>query len=858
MGALPDDPDAGGDGQAGPAERVGIVAPNMPVPVRSTESISRLSGSRPTGSVLLPFEGSRRRQHLLAAVVVFVPVLWLLWPALVRGQVLTADSFLYLYAPWRGYAPAGLDHFLNTILSDIPEYHYPWAAYVRASLHSGTVPIWNSYTLSGNPFFANSQTGLTSITDIPLWILPFNYAFGFVAALKLWLGAFGAYLLARELRLTFWPGIIAGVCYSQAAFNIVWLEHMTLVASSIWLPWAVLVLERLLRRPTLRWILAFAVITALIIDGGHPGTEIQMLAAAGVYAITRVMTMDGLTTSTRLRALAGVAAGAGIGALLMMFVVIPVIVSSQGTHGAAVRFGGGAREPLSGVRTLFFPDWWGRPSQRQYGGPVNYVERTLYDSVLGLLLAVLALTSRGRWRLKLPLLVMALLGPAVAYGVPVIHDAVVHLPLFASVQESRFTDSLPIGISMLAAFGMQAIVDREPRVGQRSALVFGGGVVVAAVAVLALNPSLHEMRTTLNHFRTGNNYSNPAVLALTSVGWWLIFLAGGGVVGTIAWRAPRLRSLLPSAVVLLIVLDLHHFASGLDPMGPPAKIIPPKPPAVAFLQRHAGYSRVFGVNGALVADYTMLYGLRDPGGLDPPQPTERYFNLWKVANQAQQTEFGLFLPSLTSAAVRVLNVLGTRYILVDPAVPLVHMPGLVVAYRGADATIYRSSHAAAPASVPSFVRRVSGARQALADVTSLSFDPRRDAVVEAIGASAGEGTVTVQNDVGATARLAADMHRGGLVVIDDAWAPGWTATVDGRRTRLLRVNDVMEGVDVPAGHHTIVLRYSIPGLISGLIMTGVGALLLVSGGGVLFVRRVRRRSAPPTGAHAAPPQRAIA
>jgi uncharacterized membrane protein YfhO len=58
--------------------------------------------------------------------------------------------------------------------------------------------------------------------------------------------------------------------------------------------------------------------------------------------------------------------------------------------------------------------------------------------------------------------------------------------------------------------------------------------------------------------------------------------------------------------------------------------------------------------------------------------------------------------------------------------------------------------------------------------------------------------------VGAALRM--HQHR----TLDDAWAPGWSVTVDGRPARALQADVVMRGVVVPAGEHEIVWRYRVP------------------------------------------------
>lgn len=47
----------------------------------------------------------------------------------------------------------------------------------------------------------------------------------------------------------------------------------------------------------------------------------------------------------------------------------------------------------------------------------------------------------------------------------------------------------------------------------------------------------------------------------------------------------------------------------------------------------------------------------------------------------------------------------------------------------------------------------------------------------------------------------------GILVVNDRYAPGWKARVDGRPAHVLRCNYVMRGVEIPAGHHHVVLSY---------------------------------------------------
>jgi uncharacterized membrane protein YfhO len=69
-------------------------------------------------------------------------------------------------------------------------------------------------------------------------------------------------------------------------------------------------------------------------------------------------------------------------------------------------------------------------------------------------------------------------------------------------------------------------------------------------------------------------------------------------------------------------------------------------------------------------------------------------------------------------------------------------------------------------------------------------------------------------------------RRAGVVVLTDAYDPGWEATLDGRPVSLLRANLAFRGVAVPPGEHVIAMRYRPAALRWGafLALTAVAGL----------------------------------
>jgi len=809
-----------------------------------------------------------------------------LWPALVGGRLLSPISLLDGFAPWERLTPHGAAAWSNGLLSDVPTADYPWRFLIRELLHSGTFPAWNPYVLGGIPLWSNPQTGLFSLFSLPLWILPLNYGIGVGAALKLWAAAFGTFLLVRELRLGFLPGLLAGICFSFSAIDIVWLTHETLPAVAALLPWMLWLVERIYRGGRIGPLLGLAAATAIGLGGGHPGMQVHVMAAAGMYALLRAAFLPRASAwGERLRPFGLAVGGLALGALLMGVMLVPEALSSQGTLGTAARAHGrgtlpGTQMPLTVIRTVLFPDWWGRPSSFEGGSTrpvtvlapgvavgVNYNERTLYAGAVGLLMALVGVVAPDRWRRKAPFAVLAVLGLAIPLHFPGLYQLVTHLPVFEQVQNQRLHFVWALALSVLAAFGLQALLERPA--GDRRRLAAGlAGLALAAFALVAVGQGAdaRAFARTAEHFLTGRDFRSPTVVALTSAVWYAILAVGVAAALLAARRWPQRRTWIAAGVVALAAVDMLHFAIGYQPMAPASKAIPPKTAAIAYLQRHRDDGRFLGIGQALPNDWALTYGLRDVRGYDPPAPSVRYYRLWRLA-EAEQLDWTPFeIESLSPVAMQVASVLGARYVIAPPGTDLPTtdgarslLPFMHTVYDGRDARVFENARALPRGMVAPRVQVVADEAAARTLLADPSFDPRGTAVVERADAAAAglgdatgsAGSATVADTSNAEVTVHARLARRGLVLLDDSFTSGWSVQVDGRPARALRVDDVMRGVLAPAGAHTIVWRYRVPGLGAGALLS---ALALLAAAGLALAPRVRGRwRRRPGGAARAPP-----
>ena len=69
--------------------------------------------------------------------------------------------------------------------------------------------------------------------------------------------------------------------------------------------------------------------------------------------------------------------------------------------------------------------------------------------------------------------------------------------------------------------------------------------------------------------------------------------------------------------------------------------------------------------------------------------------------------------------------------------------------------------------------------------------------------------------------LTVDLAEPSIVVLNDAYYPGWSAEIDGKRTDIMRANSLFRAIEVPQGTHVISFRYG-----PGILYWGAGISLL--------------------------------
>ncbi len=240
---------------------------------------------------------------------------------LIGGKVLSSADVLFVSASFQGEAPGDYEP-ANRLLMDPVLQFQPWLEFNRRMIRSGRLPLWNSYAGCGAPHLANGQSAVFDPFHLLAYLGPTPRAYAWIAAGRLWVAGLGMFLLARSWGLGFWGRWFAGLVYPFCGFLIVWLLF-PVTAVAIWMPWLFLATERVLRAPGPRAAGVLAIVTALVLLGGHIQTSAHVLLAVGLYFVWRSWAGRGEGLVARRVGLAWVA-GIGLGIAMAAVQILPL------------------------------------------------------------------------------------------------------------------------------------------------------------------------------------------------------------------------------------------------------------------------------------------------------------------------------------------------------------------------------------------------------------------------------------------------------------------------------------------------------------------------------------------------------
>ncbi|MBA3261565.1 MAG: YfhO family protein [Thermoleophilaceae bacterium] len=795
-----------------------------------------------------PTSWAARRPTLTAALVYLLLSFAMFAGALAPGRTLSVSDYLWTGTPWDSSRPADVPVLgSNREQTDSVFMFQPFLQHTRAELPD--VPLWNPYIMGGRPFHANSQSATLSPFSVPAYVLPFWDSLAVAAALKLFVAALGAFLLARAFGLRFAGALLCGLVFGFSLWSVTWVSWTTM---SVWalLPWLCLLAELCVRRPGPLPFAGLAAATGLQFLGGHPSSSFQVMVAVALFWVVRVVASRRLREHDLRLRLFTLGAALVTGSALAAITLIPFVelLSHSIDLKARTAAASDAHEPARYLLGVFLHDWWGRGSRAPLEFASALEEHAWYVAALPLMLAVSALVLAPR-RERIVVAAVGLVALAVATGIPPFFDVVKALPGFDAARNGRLAVVSVLCVAVLAGWGLDDLTGAAaPERRRRLALAACALLFCVPFAWVARRIDLDALGDAL---RVAWGFAEPepgavAEIRLASLLEWLVLGAAALLLVVLRLRGRLGTAAFAGLALALVVLDLFKAGMGYNPAIEESHAVQPATPAIRYLQeqrpaRFAGLRPEAPITLAvpISPNVAMRYGLYDARGYDFPFE-ERYAELWRrVIAQSPDCNYA-FCPESAGRsprALQALGLLGVTDLLQNRRDP--PLRGFEVAYDGPDARVYRNPSALPRAFLVDRQVVAPSAEAARDAVTAANFPARSVAVTEKRIPGIPEGTAA---SAAGSARISSyrdehvvlntDAERRALLVLTDSWFPGWKASVDGRDVPIERVDYLIRGVPVPAGKHEVEFRYEPASWRAGWIVSLLALIAILGAAGV--------------------------
>jgi hypothetical protein len=671
--------------------------------------------------------------------------------------------------------------------------HQFYKFYLRASIRAGELPLWNPYAGLGRPFLADPETAVFYPPNWAFVVLPEGFALYLFLAFHFWLAGFFFLKLARRWGAP--RGMALGLAFayllSGSLMGRLLAGEVGYFSGLSYWPLVFYLVERLREKRSRRDWVALVLAASGSFLCGHPQCFWLTAVALGFYVVGVHLGSPWRENARRgWRCLGALVSAYGFALLLCAVQVLPTVdLMLEGNRTApSVQFS--ASGPLDfrffTSLYLFQPGvWW---------------EANLY---IGIICTVAGLLGLGQWhdaRVRgLWLMGTAGFALALGQGTPLFAAMFHVLPGMGSFRfAARYATFLPWALLLAGLIAWAKEEFSRPKILLVVCLLLAGtGWVVSQRASYGkVGPPMLAL-LTVSALAVGLTRSRIwARIKGVATGAILALLCADSLVAAEHMWASYSRFLVGQHLDAEVAGVLH--GKNLYP----ANGVPP---------------RLF-VPGSLVrADSGMKYGFSNVacyGSLT-------LVRVWAYLNLATglPVDFfqGTFLPD--------------EAYLAGPF----PFPGMNIAVGGLGGTsrLFFNEHPGDRAYLVHAWKQVPDWTSALRQMVKNHSDPTTTALLEAPadGPSPAAGDASRDEaviDAFHCNSIELHVHSSApaILVVAEAWSPGWRAKVNGVSTEVLPANVWMRAVRVPAGESQVELRYVEPDLARGAAIS-MGALLVL-------------------------------
>ncbi|HSW87683.1 MAG TPA: YfhO family protein [Candidatus Saccharimonadales bacterium] len=770
----------------------------------------------------------KKKESIFVLVVALIVTSIFFYKTILLHQIPFPGDLLVNLMPYKmqsfaGFVPGTYPNKAQDL--DVITQLYPWKYFAISELKAGRIPFWNPHNFAGNPQMQDYQTGVFYPLNILFFIFSFPTAWSLYILSQPLFALIFMYLFLREEKIGLAGRLIGSIAFAFSSYIVVWVEYGNIASTWLWLPLVLFLIKKYLDTLQLRWFVLLVVSLTTAFFAGYIQGMFYIYLIAGIYSGWHVYQNKYRVLSKRI-------------SFLLLGLLLPLLLSSMQILPTLEVFKESTREnyslsqiqfllnPWYSFITLFSPDFFGNPVNRNMTVPLTYIERVMYPGLAVFFFAfagILWSKRKEKWVWVICggfvlLITTNIPGVSYLYQIPI--------PVLSTTVPTRALSIVLFCFAVLAAYGVDSWSVVKMKKKWLLPVIFlcvFGLLWMAAFLLPSFFPETKDILVV----------AKRNLLVPTGFLFATIVIFYGRII------SPQLAKI---ALLILVIVDLCYFFQKITPFTP-AAFIYPHTPVTSFLEQQKGFNRFWGYGEASIPPgLQSVDGTYFPDGIDA-------LHLKTYGDLLAASKTGFIpkdVPRMEANVVpgygvedirknmyrqKLLNITGTKYILHRNTTTVADTDTFPknryqLLWQKDGLQVYENLSSLPRAFLSSHYQVISDEKRAINSFYNTSFHPEESIILSEKPTTSispiAKGSVSLQTYTPQKIVLQAETTGPMLLFLSDAYTPDWYAQVDGKSTHVYLADSAFRAIVVPRGTHTIQFFYESKAFFTGLILSFIG------------------------------------
>lgn len=679
--------------------------------------------------------------------------------------------------------------------SDVLYYEYSTKSFLAESLKRGSLPLWNPKIATGFPQMGTITGSFNPINLILFKFLPMPLAFNIgLVTIFLTTGVF-TYLFARVLGLSKLASLFSSTTFTFSGFLITQIVHFNVIQTLSFFPAALYLVEQYFQKRRLFFAILLAFIVGFQILSGFYQLVLYSLIVLFLYIFWRILFLKESYKNKLLTLVIlfmAIFAGFAVAAvqLLPSLEFTQISTREGGVSAGEVKL---FPYPIKHLITFIWPYLLGDPRTGTYPAFSQnwgiFWESTGFVGIIPIILALIAII----WGIKNHVVRFFLILTALSFLLLLgKHSPIFFLfkvpPLSMFRVPSRWIVFFTFSLTILAGVGFEFAGQKIANKINRAAIPAFLILLVAAVNIFLFAKNYHLTGDAKKWLAT----PQTAEFLKKDQDTYRIFTLGNQIV----WNNQLLKHGWKDAGDKFLA-----FGEALDP----------------------NWNVVFGIEHS--SSNATITSKRD----------ELIRTILTDNIKLKKTGTGDNVFLISEEARKILSLQNVKYI-ISPfnifgyKTPTGTLELIFTSQTKPQYYIYENKTVLPRVSVVSTIKVARTIKEQYQSVTAADFDPKTTVILEKVIKQQFKQAISeakIDEYSNHSVKISADMADNGVLVLADAYYPGWKAYVDGKEVEILAANINQRAVIINKGTHNVIFKFQPKSFMAGAVVSSLTSLALI-------------------------------